>query len=82
MEKEYRTVGVHMPEEWIEKTDELAEKYDCSRAAVFRELIERGEIARKEGMVPFDPRAQERRSAAEMSAEGDHPRWTEAKPYW
>ena len=82
MTDDYRTVGVHMPADWIEHAEELAEKYDCSRAAVFRELIERGFIAKREDMVPFNPAAQTRRSAVEMAEDGDHPRWTDSKPHW
>lgn len=82
MSDDYRTVGVHMPTDWIDHAEELAEEYDCSRAAVFRELIEQGFIATRDEMLPFNPDEQTRRSAAEMAEEGDHPRWTESEPHW
>jgi len=82
MTDEYRTVGVHMPEDWIEHADELADEYDTTRAAVFRELIDVGFIAQRESEIRFNPKAQTRRDAIEMIQDGDHPRWSDASPDW
>jgi hypothetical protein len=67
-----KPIGVQLPDEWIDKMDELADEHDIERSAVMRSVIDNGLRAHKYYPEEFEivPEAFEQSDAVKLAKEG------------
>lgn len=74
MAPDLQTTGVQLPEEWIEKLDEIADEHDVRRSAVIRAAIDMGLRARKyDNTFELHPEQYEMMTVADMAREDRSP---------